>query len=100
VEIPGEGHEIKIEEVYLVDGNFWVISRLERNPDADASTVTRISDRVVINAPSGMNVRHYIIGEDPGNAHNDQYLFIASRDAIAGDLERGTEVYSRDDLDL
>ena len=94
VQVEGEGHAVNIEEVYLVNGEFWVISRLDVNENAQTDARTRISDRIVVNAPDDLGVRHYIIGEKPAASMNDQYRFIESRAAIAGKLAKGQEIYA------
>ncbi len=95
LELEGEGHEVHIEEVYLVDDKFWVISRLERNELAQTDEPVRISDQIVLNTPSEYEVRHYVIGEKPPGDHNNQYRFISSRSAIAEKLETGKAIYKQ-----
>lgn len=95
VEVEGEGHQIDIEDVYLVDGKFWVISRLDMNEQAATDARTRISDRIIVNAPSDFEVRHFIIGEKPAGAHNGQYRFINSRSVISDKLANGQKIYSK-----
>lgn len=94
VQVEGEGHAVNIEEVYLVDDEFWVVSRLDVNESAQTDAVTRVSDRIVVNAPENLGVRYYIIGEKPAGSMNDQYRFVESRAAIAGELANGQEIYA------
>lgn len=86
VEVEGEGHSIDIEEIYFKDNMFWVISRLDMNESAQTDATVRISDRVIINAPPAIDVKHYIIGDPPRGTHNDQFRFIHSKQDIAEDL--------------
>jgi hypothetical protein len=94
VEVPSAGYNLNIQDVYAVNNELWVISRLEEtNPNAPQA-VTRASDRIVINAPD-MPVRHYIVGERPRGAFNEQYEFIANRQQILPQLEAGRQLYER-----
>ncbi|EAZ94259.1 hypothetical protein [Crocosphaera chwakensis] len=92
VEVPSGGYDIEIQGVYAVDNELWVISQLtEENPNAPEAEV-RISDRIVMNAPS-MPVRQFVIGNSPSNSYNEQYTFIDSREEIASQLNSGKELY-------
>ncbi len=95
VEVRGEGHRVQIEEVHIVDNKFWVLSRLELNEDVKTDATTRVSDRIIVNAPDEFEVRHFIIGDKPAGTHNDQYRFIGSRSAISSKLATGKNVYSK-----
>ncbi|ACB51858.1 hypothetical protein cce_2510 [Crocosphaera subtropica ATCC 51142] len=92
VQVPSGGYNLEIQGIYVVDNDLWVISRLtEENPNAPKADV-RISDRVVINAPS-MPVQQFIIGESPDGSYNEQYTFIDSRQQIASQLQSGKQLY-------
>ncbi|WP_107670497.1 hypothetical protein [Cyanothece sp. BG0011] len=92
IQVPSGGYDLEIQSVYAVDNELWVISQLtEENPNAPEAEV-RISDRIVMNAPS-MPVRQFIIGEAPGNSYNEQYTFINSRQEIAPQLNAGKQLY-------
>ena len=95
LEVKGEGHAVEIEDVHLVDGKVWVISRLNMNDAAQTDAVTRISDRIILNAPEDFEVRHYIIGNKPTGSQNNQYRFISSKSSISSELSGGRELYSR-----
>ncbi len=94
VEAPSSGYNLEIQDVYVVNNELWVVSRLEEeNPNAPKATV-RVSDRIVINAPD-IPVRQYIIGERPNGSFNEQYTFINDREQIASQLANGKELYSK-----
>lgn len=95
VEVKGEGHRVQIEEVHIVDNKFWVLSRLETNEDVKTDATTRVSDRIIVNAPDEFEVRHFVIGDKPAGTHNDQYRFISSRSAISSKLAAGKNVYTK-----
>jgi hypothetical protein len=95
VEVPSGGYNLEIRDVYAVNDELWVVSRLEEiDPNAPQST-TRASDRIVINAPD-MPVRHYIVGERPSGVFNEQYEFVGDRQEILPQLEAGRQLYARE----
>lgn len=94
VEVPSGGYNLSIQNVYAVNNELWVISRLEEtNPNAPRVT-TRVADRIVINAPN-IPVRHYIMGERPSGVFNEQYEFVGNRQQILPQLEAGRQLYER-----
>jgi hypothetical protein len=95
VEVPSGGYDLNIQDVYAVNNELWVISRLgETDPTAPQAT-TRVSDRIVINAPN-IPVRHYIVGERPSGLFNEQYEFVGDREQILSQLESGRQLYERE----
>lgn len=94
IEAPSAGYNLEIQDVYAVNNELWVVSRLEEeNPSAPKTTV-RVSDRVVMNAPD-IPVRQYIIGNRPEGSFNEQYTFIDSREQINSQLTSGKQLYSK-----
>lgn len=94
VEVPSSGYNLSIQDVYAVNNELWIISRLEEtNPNAPRAT-TRVSDRIVINAPN-IPVRHYIVGARPSGVFNEQYEFVDNRQQILPQLEAGRKLYER-----
>lgn len=95
VEVPTGGYTLEIRDVYAVNNELWVISRLEETDLNAPQAITRASDRIVINAPD-MPVRHYIVGERPRSTFNEQYQFIGDRQQILPQLEAGRQLYERE----
>ncbi len=94
VEVPSNGYDLNIQEIYSVDGELWVISRLvEENPNAPETSM-RVSDRIVFNAPD-MPVRHYVIGDRPAGTYNEQYTFIDNLEEINSQLAAGRQLYTQ-----
>jgi hypothetical protein len=94
VEAPSGGYNLEIQDVYAVNNELWVISRLEEeNPNAPKAIV-RVSDRIVINAPD-IPVRQYIVGDRPSGSFNEQYTFISNREQIDSQLEAGKQLYNK-----
>lgn len=63
--------------------------------DLETDIITRVADRIVINAPGDFEVQHLIIGTKPERNHNDQYRYISSKAAISSQLEMGQLLYTR-----
>lgn len=95
VEVPSAGYNLDVQDVYAVNNELWVVSRLEETDPNAPQAATRVSDRIVINAPD-MPVRHYIIGERPAGLFNEQYEFIGNRQQILPQLEAGRQLYGRE----
>lgn len=94
VEVPSAGYNLEIQDVYAVNNELWVVSRLEEEDPNAAETTVRVADRIVINAPD-MPVRHYIIGESGKSSFNQQYSFIDTREQISSQLESGRQLYGQ-----
>lgn len=88
-----EEADLEIQEVYATGNRLIVISELERTGQP-LDEVIRISDRLVINAPD-LDVKRYIIGEQPAGDFNTQFTYISSREEIADHLQDGRTIYSR-----
>ncbi|MBV6625971.1 MAG: hypothetical protein KI793_24075 [Rivularia sp. (in: Bacteria)] len=94
VEVPSAGYDIEIQDVYAVENELWVVSRLEEENSSAPKTTVRVSDRIVLNAPD-IPVRHYVIGKTVSNSFNEQYEFINSREQIASLLDSGKQLYKK-----
>lgn len=94
-EVTEEMHELEIEELYATENYLYVISTLEPTGEALEDNVVRVSDQVVLNAPEDLVVRHYIIGEQPNRAFNEDYRYVATRDEVDNKLTKGRTLYSR-----
>ena len=92
-EVSKEAHDLDIKEVYATGKRLYVISELKANGTNLGDETMRVSDRLVLNAPEDLDVKHYIIGTRPIGRFNSQYSYIASRDAIASKLENGKQIY-------
>jgi len=95
VQVPSTGYDLNIRDVYVVNDELWVVSRLEEVDPAAPQSTTRAADYIVINAPD-MPVRHYIVGDRPSGVFNEQYAFIGDRDQILPQLEAGRQLYERE----
>lgn len=93
VEVPSSGYDLNIEEVYSVEGQIWVISRLIEVDNNAPDVAMRVSDRLVLNAPD-LPVRHYVIGNRPQGSYNEQYTFINDINEIENWLAEGRMLYT------
>ncbi len=95
-EVRGEVYDLKIQEVYATNNRLYVISTLEPTGQNLQDETMRVSDRIVVNVPSDMDVKYYIIGEKPeGFFFNMQYKYIDNKADIADKLEGGKVIYQR-----
>ena len=94
VEVPSGGYDLSIQGVYAIDNELWVVSSLEEVDTEAPEAAVRVSDRVVLNAPD-MPIRHFIVGERPDAAFNEQYTFINSREEISSELNAGRQLYDQ-----
>ena len=82
VDAPHSGYDLQITEVRAAGDDLWVVARLKETNGSAAQTVTRIADRVLVNAPASLDVRKVIIGSRPPGGHNEQHRFLDSTEAL------------------
>jgi hypothetical protein len=94
VTTPTPGWVLKIEEVYTVDGEIWIIARLTGGPGGIVVQVLgSASDSIRVAAPA-LPVRRFVIGSALPDA-NPEITFISGREQIAGDLARGERIFQQ-----
>ena len=87
---------LEIEEIYATDDRLIVLSTLQIAEDAPMTEETmRLSDQVVVNAPD-MDVRYYIVGDQPEGGFNQRYVYISDRNEISEMLQNGMTIYTRE----
>ena len=94
-EVQDEMHDLTIEEIYAVNDQLLVLSRLEPTGEPLDEQSVQVADRLVLNAPDNLTIRHYIIGEPPAGNVNGDYTFIQSRTEIEDRLQNGRAIYTR-----
>ena len=82
VDVPHAGYRLAITEVRAANDDLWVIGRLEETDDTAAQVNTRVSDRVVVNAPDDLDVRKVIVGARPEGAEVSEHRFVSSMSAL------------------
>ena len=96
LDAPHAGYQMQIVEVRASGDDLWVIGELRDSGEQAAQAVTRISDRVVLNAPADLDVRKVIIGERPEGSYNQQHRFVSSTAALDQMIPQGSRVlYTR-----
>jgi hypothetical protein len=94
--VPDTSWNISINEVYKVDSELWVISRVFHKPGMmGAQVISTISDSVTIKA-SNLPVKNIIIGKTWGWENDEPYAFIRDLKEIEKELESGKLVYKED----
>lgn len=93
LDVPHAGYQLQIVEVRAGGDNLWVIGRLQEQPgEAAAQAITRVSDRVVIDAPGTLDVRKVIVGMRPASATNQELQFVDSMDALSSRIPEDARV--------
>lgn len=95
VDVPHPGYDLQIAEVRAAGDTMWVIARLTEGKESAAQEVTRVGDRVVVNAPEDLNVRRVVVGERPEGIQNQQYRFVQSMAALEPQIPQGARVLYR-----
>jgi hypothetical protein len=95
VDVPHAGYELQIAEVRASGDDLWVVGSLRQTGTPAAQEMTRLSDRVVINAPEDLDIRKVVVGERPSLAENEQLRFIASMDDLKQIIPDGARVLYR-----
>jgi hypothetical protein len=95
VDVPHAGYELQIAEVRASGDDLWVVGSLRQTGTPAAHVMTRLSDRVVINAPEDLDIRTVVVGERPSRAENEQLRFIASMDDLKQIIPHGARVLYR-----
>jgi len=93
-ELSGKSQKIDIKEIYATGKRLYVISELTPTGQDLGKEKMRVSDRIVLYAPD-LDIKHYIIGNKPKGAFNNQYAYINSRNEIASKLAKGKQIYSK-----
>lgn len=92
-DVSGVAQDIEIQEVYATGKRLYVISELKSTGEDLGKETMRVSDRLVLNAPEDLHVKHYIIGEKPDGRYNNQYAYVSSRSDVASKLVKGKQIY-------
>lgn len=95
VDVPHAGYELQIAEVRASGDDLWVVGTLRETGTPRAQVITRVSDRVVINAPEDLDIRRVIVGERPSGADNEQLRFIGSMDGLEQIIPDGARLLYR-----
>jgi hypothetical protein len=93
VDVPHSGYELQIVEVRASGDDLWVVGRLRETAAPSRQMQTRVSDRVMLNAPRDLDVRIVVVGERPSG--NDHLRFVDSMDALQQMIPDGARLLYR-----
>lgn len=93
VDVPHSGYEVQIVEVRTSSDDLWVVGQLRETKTPSRKTKSRVSDRVMINAPKNLDVRVVVVGERPDD--NDHLRFVDSMDALQPVIPDGARLLYR-----
>lgn len=92
VDVPHAGYDLQITQVRAAGDNLWVVARLDERDQAAAQAMTRVSDRVVVNAPDDLDVRKVIVGQPPQGTGGGEHRFVDSMSALNQMIPQGSRV--------
>lgn len=92
-EVSGEMHEMDIEKVYATQNKLIVISSLETTDEQLEQQTVRVSDQIMINAPEGLVIDKYIIGQKPTGEFNNQYSYVGNENDISNMIADAQLIY-------
>ena len=95
-EVSGEMQDIEIQKIYASDDNLYVISTLNPTGKNLEENSVRVSDRVYVNVPSDLDVRHYIVGKKGDADFNNSYKYINAEGDISAKLgDKAKVIYQK-----
>lgn len=91
--VPDTTWKIAIDEVYIVEKELWVISRVSQNPDMmGAQVISHIQDSIKLIVPD-LLVKHFILGKSWQWENEEPYTFIQDIGQIETSLKSGKQIY-------
>lgn len=94
-DVRGTMKDLRIQEVYATAKRLYVVSTLVDNGEDMGDEIARVSDRLILNAPEDLDVKHIIIGERPTGTFNNQFKYVKSRSDIEGRMINGKQIWKR-----
>lgn len=95
VNVPHAGYELQITEIRASGDDLWVIGRVREIRPPAAHVMTRLSDRVAINAPEDLDIRRIVVGERPEGINNNHLRFVESMDRLEQIIPAGARLLYR-----
>ncbi|MEO0794064.1 MAG: hypothetical protein AAFX93_02825 [Verrucomicrobiota bacterium] len=90
---PSPAWTVKIESVWTVGVQNWIIARMSESEEPAAQVVTKVSDVVKVYAPE-LPVVYYVMGEPDGwTSKNPNLVYIDSLDEIQEGLNAGSQIW-------
>jgi len=63
LDTPDSGWSVRVLQVKEVNNELWVLSALQHGSDIANMVITPVEDAVVVEAPEGMPVRHFVLNK-------------------------------------
>ena len=63
LDTPDSGWSVRVVQVKEVNNELWVLSELQHSSDVANMVITPAEDAVVVEAPEGMSVRHFVLNK-------------------------------------
>lgn len=60
---PATNYDVKIQAVYQIGDELWVVSRVFTRGDVGGAAITRVSDEVTVDADADAPVLHKVLGK-------------------------------------
>ncbi|MGE9295578.1 MAG: hypothetical protein ACQKBV_04750, partial [Puniceicoccales bacterium] len=94
LQVPSPAWSVKIESVWTVGDETWVISRLSNSGDPAAQVITEVSDSVTVTTPK-LSPVYYVLGKTFGGISEGPVKFIDSLDEIQTGLDSGEQIWPK-----
>lgn len=94
LDTPDAGWSLAIDQIFQLNDNLIVISKLKREGDMAAQVISTVSDTVSIPVvDEGTIIRHYILGRTWDWGDKANYSFIENLDPLQSAIQQGELVY-------
>lgn len=91
---PDAGYKVKIDSVWVVGEELWVIASLAHNGGMNAQMITPVSASVTVNAPKISPV-YYVVGQPFSGLPSGNVKFIGSVADIQSGLDTGEQIWPK-----
>lgn len=96
---PATNYLLRIQEVYRLDDELWVISKVSTDPhdEQGGDAITRVSDQITIEADEDLQLVHWIVGKDWNWGDDTKSLRYANHADVKGKLKEqmGVRIWQR-----
>lgn len=99
LEAPASNYRIRIEEVYDVGSELWVVSVIDRQGDFGGAVITPIRDEIPLTLPINRGLKQKVIGKDWNWGENSDTLqYVDDRPALLRAIEQqnGRRLWQRE----
>ncbi|MFA0964482.1 hypothetical protein AB9P05_21930 [Roseivirga sp. BDSF3-8] len=94
-EVDGQMQNLSINGIYATENRMMVVATLEPTGEDLEGQKVRVSDQVVINVPSDLQIERYIVGTRPTGEFNNQFTYFDSEAALQEKIGDADRIYTR-----